>query len=745
MKIRIAVVATLLVPLACSGKPAKDANDGKTSKQGAKDAEVAPAPSSSETALPPTEKSAVIAYLEKVDYTKWKTFPENEAMPIRLGLPVHGRWVTTYANPTAYRALIKAQQPDELDKRVKLPRGSIIVKENRFGGPEAKVGVLTVMYKPMDPEYCQSGDRFNGRDCFGGDWMYIFDERPGTPLAKNFPDLAENVKPRAFCMNCHAAGAADDYVRSLQRVRRQLQPALRDALVGTFPPPPVDDPFCEDITLSPDLPPDVAIDPRTIFADEKSPDQAKARAQRLFDCVSWKTFVALNWPRDPSARGEPDRTAKSIWSAADEGPQGARTRVWETYKEVYEVFQSGAAQASWNPSAPAQPWDRSQPDPVGEGCDQVGGDKLLGMITKNRVAEIENEIGQAFAGQFGTLVDRNGLLVRYDVRFNRSEFEFIIGNGYATTKTLTPSGPMSVLPTAMALPDNRDAEYGQWGGAIEVKGAWRELPSDEYCAENECGFRGDPKDYFHQQVWIYQEASNGEPAKCRQATMGLVGLHVAHKTHWAPQWIWSTFEHVDNVPGNEGGPLDPSSWTENEAFYSAACPDKVKGIEPDCAHRPFLAADPCCPNAPYDRPAHPGETRNQVTRLSPIGTGAKELNDAFAKKLAGSPFANYVLVDTQWPKFGRTEDGKQLYTRPCNSDPLEQPESGECYDIVPQTLRNTSMESYMATYVGDEIGGGTGDIHQISNRGCMNCHGQAGADFSYLWLDGSNQRVPIEK
>ncbi|MEM7157983.1 MAG: hypothetical protein AAF799_34395 [Myxococcota bacterium] len=739
MKIRIAVFASVLAPLACSRTPPEKNNDERvTPKQG----KATPMAETAEQPLPAPDKAALLKYLEHADYTEWNTFPVEDPPPIRLGLPVHGRWVTTYANPTAYRALIKATQPDELDERVKMPRGSIIVKENRFKAPDGPPGVLTVMYKPMDPEYCQSGDRFNGRDCFGGDWMYVFHELPGTPLDKGHPDLDDDVNPRPFCMDCHAAGAADDYVRSLQRRRRALQPSLREALAGTRPAPPVDDPFCEAITLKPDLPADVAIDPRTIFAEEKDTGIAKTKAQRLFDCVSWKTFVALNWPRDPDARGEPDPKAAAIWSAADEGPEGARTRVWETYKEVYEVFQSGSDRAGWNPSAPAQPWDRSQPDPVGVGCDQVGGDKLISMITKNRVAEVENEIGQAFAGQFGTLVDRNGRLVRYDVRFNRSEFEFIIDNQYATTKTLTPSGPMSVLPTAMALPDNRSEKYGEWGGAIEVKGAWRELVPQAECNKPECEFPDDPEDYFHQQVWIFEPASEGKPAKCRQTTMGLVGLHVAHKTHWAPQWIWSTFEHVDNVPGNEGGPLDPSSWKENKAFYSAQCPDEVAGLKPDCAHRPFLGAAPCCANAPYDRLQYPDQTRNQVTRLSPIGSGAQQLNAAFAEKLAGTPFANYVLVDTQWPKFGRTADGTQMYTKPCNSDPLVEPQSGECFDIVPQTLRNTSMESYMATYVGEAIGGGTGDIHQISNRGCMNCHGEAGADFSYLWLDGSNQRVP---
>ena len=31
-------------------------------------------------------------------------------------------------------------------------------------------------------------------------------------------------------------------------------------------------------------------------------------------------------------------------------------------------------------------------------------------------------------------------------------------------------------------------------------------------------------------------------------TLGLVGFHVVHKTKNRPQWIWTLFEHNDNVP-----------------------------------------------------------------------------------------------------------------------------------------------------------------------------------------------------
>jgi hypothetical protein len=33
--------------------------------------------------------------------------------------------------------------------------------------------------------------------------------------------------------------------------------------------------------------------------------------------------------------------------------------------------------------------------------------------------------------------------------------------------------------------------------------------------------------------------------------MGLVGMHIAVKTRSSPQWVWATFEHVDNLQADD--------------------------------------------------------------------------------------------------------------------------------------------------------------------------------------------------
>jgi len=674
-------------------------------------------------------------------YETWRLFPQS-GKDDPLGLPVHGRFVTLYANDIAFAAAEKWLDPATLNERVEFPAGSILVKTNvEAKGPIP--GVLTIMYKPGIEGYCQSADYWKQGGCYGGGWMFVFFEVPDGPLAKGTggKDLNAGVQPRDFCTTCHASGAEVDYVRSLQRLRRAALPPQRAGAPMGEPPAHLEDPFCAAPALSPELPPDVALDPAQI-ADP-------AQRQRMFDCLSWRSFVALNWPALEGERGEPNKDAK-LWDAKLDGYKAnsgvvnpavfhPRTRVWETYKEVYELFQTGEGRFDWDPSTRQPPltWNEPPPDPVGEGCDQVQGGKVLFMTHKNRTPApstgatgatgadpgVINESVQAFAGQFGVLVDQNTKLVRYDVRFNRSEFEFVLENGYATTAKVGPSGPGSVLSTQLSLPDNRDAKFGRYGGSIELKGSWREL-----CTGANCTFRDDPTRYLTEPVWIYEAVGNA--GRCRQALMGLVGLHIAHKTHWAPQWIWSTFEHIDLVPEDPSAP-----GADRKALFDPACVAKAATL--GCENKPFLAADPCCPNVPFDKVELGNTTPNHVTRLQAIGTEAGTLNQVFAGLAAGSPFENYVLIGTQWPFNGRVPGNEaEIYTRPCNTDALRPDLPGECYTIVPQFLRNTSMESFMASYFRPGQ-----PLHQFSNRGCMNCHGEAGADFSYLWLDAVNQRV----
>ena len=68
-------------------------------------------------------------------------------------------------------------------------------------------------------------------------------------------------------------------------------------------------------------------------------------AQRSADLFSWQEFLALNWPVKPGERGVPD----------DKRPITADgARVWETWKESYEIFRPNGAEPAPISIAPAE-------------------------------------------------------------------------------------------------------------------------------------------------------------------------------------------------------------------------------------------------------------------------------------------------------------------------------------------------------------------------------------------------------
>src|SRR6202044_2411080 len=46
---------------------------------------------------------------------------------------------------------------------------------------------------------------------------------------------------------------------------------------------------------------------------------------------------------------------------------------------------------------------------------------------------------------------------------------------------------------------------------------------------------------------VVRDQGPGGPPVERKVNVGLVGMHIGHKSATSPQWIWSTFEQVDNL------------------------------------------------------------------------------------------------------------------------------------------------------------------------------------------------------
>ncbi len=151
------------------------------------------------------------------------------------------------------------------------------------------------------------------------------------------------------------------------------------------------------------------------------------------------------------------------------------------------------------------------------------------------------------------LVAQNRTYTRYEVRINEAEFDSIVDHGWFTR---------DLLPTLEA-----PAHFNV--GSIAVKAAWRILTDADSPAVR--------SRYYvvtgAQVVDVAKSLAAGKPV-CAKHDVALVGLHIAIKTKYRPQWLWSTFEHVDNVPPVGVGEAREPDAKDANAPYSYNDPAK---------------------------------------------------------------------------------------------------------------------------------------------------------------------------
>jgi len=403
----------------------------------------------------------------------------------------------------------------------------------------------------------------------------------------------------------------------------------------------------EDVTpkVSPDLIEDV---PST------KPDPFPA-----FDNFAWRAFVALAWPAltDPAHRGEPDR-AKAL---GEPGP-----RVWETFKSRYEMFQRGP---DGRALAPAE-WDSYEGvNPCGPGLDN----RTKTLASFAPFADFNQ--ASFTAGKFlSPLIAQNRTYTRYEVRINEAEFDSIVDHGWFRRE---------MLPTLQA-----PAQFNV--GSIAVKAAWRILTDAETPAIRSRYYVVTGAEV----VDVAKSLAAGKPV-CAARDVALVGLHIAVKTKYRPQWLWSTFEHVDNVP-----PIGVGVAREPDAKDAGA---------PYSFNNPALEQSEIAPPAdsPLAQPVGPGNPPRidpepmQVIRKHPINAETMAMNRAYwsLPEIRGTVWAHYMLVATQWPTVTQppTPANDGVYFPGLRIDPLT---PAEPYQIAAENgapaenLVNVTMETY---------------------------------------------------
>lgn len=422
--------------------------------------------------------------------------------------------------------------------------------------------------------------------------------------------------------------------------------------VGTTPNPSGGPP----IRLSPLTPADL------VFDESGDPDTDR----RTFANFSWRDFIALNWPAG-GARGEPD-TDLSFGDRAG-------NVVWGSWKSTSDLFPPDAdtnPPTEWGAYDPTVAVARRVTDGANGGLRfekmriaHPGRDYVLDHL---KGLSHVNEAG--IGTPQGPLIAQNGTYVRYEVRLNRVAYDFIRDSKYYLQANL-PNGPnqQSVDPA-------RRVHFPT--GSMIVKASWMELTDS------------DPRGrFYHVRANLVDRNTDGSP-KFREAVVGLVGLHIAHRVPTRPSWVWSTFEHVDNTEPGPGGP---------RASFSRNLPETKNDLGYD--YKPECVPEGTVP-PPNPRPV-------DVLKFAPAHPVTKKMNRLYHQHegVRDTVWKYYDLVTTQWVK------------PPDRGEPLESSNRR----FPPEGVTNSTIETYMQSF------------------SCIDCHANT-KDFRFVFFPTFLARPP---
>jgi hypothetical protein len=391
--------------------------------------------------------------------------------------------------------------------------------------------------------------------------------------------------------------------------------------------------------------------------------------QRGFDFYSWRTFIALNSPADGTPIEQAQAGSPTLWEDMN------------SFKQLLDVMLPA------NQLPPKWPTDRAGMEAERERlvppeCSDLHQQFPQRMIVKM----IEESFNEPF--KTGPLIDQRGYYAIFDILMNRQMFNYIIANHLNTKADQAANSNLSVdFPAG----ENSKGEFG----AFMLKVSWRVLSPTEVQAKN-----------FHM-VDALVLTPPAATRRCLKETLGLVGFHAVHKTVSRPQWIWTSFEHVQNVPArDEVDAHDAHKLHGPYNFFNVDC----KG---DCTEN-------ATPPTPWDpdptlelRFRSNDSFKSQIVRETPLTNAAKNMNTIFQSMLSNSVWKNYMLISTQWPSaFSCTSlQAKGSSTPDPKTDFLKQPDM-TC-SPAPTFLANSTLETYSQ-----------GDV-PLASSSCIACHSNA--------------------
>jgi len=333
------------------------------------------------------------------------------------------------------------------------------------------------------------------------------------------------------------------------------------------------------------------------------------------DLYSWLTFVAVNWPVDPTTCTG-NASASILTSPPDP--------VWLSYLSNDEIFVASGVPTGWchTPTAAGAHFASAEearaaqrtaqlaklPPKVRALAEQHPEVRLFlhhnskshdALMSTATLTSAPAQLKGILDATNQVVTDQNGRFVRYTVNVGPIEYQYIIQKKLWTKAGQQATGDLTFT-----------------NGSMEFKAAWKVL-----------GANDDPTHFFTQQAIVYNDDDGSPSPGPNPVTVGLAGLHITQKTPRQPHWLWSTFVQTDL----------------NKGFNNAGCPTSQCPPNVQTAPTPFVELN--ADGTPRNKPV-------QVVQQSPTTAGNPNtpgtLNNTFMGLLKGTPWAYYMLISTQW-------------------------------------------------------------------------------------------------
>lgn len=446
--------------------------------------------------------------------------------------------------------------------------------------------------------------------------------------------------------------------------------------------------------------PEIPVDVNPIVQDSLKNAKDIYSLNEKFNEFSWQAFIAIHWPRDKEGNPTPN-----FW---DEG-----TPTWLGWKEAFQVYRKdGSKPAPWGSPRTASGLGLSP---------EILEDKKVRAVLSSKTPthpgnfNVANEVDQAFAGK---LFDQNGNVVVYEVLMNEAEFDYVVNN---SLYNINGQVEFSKTHTEANFPIGNYSTKQE--GAVEIKFAWKILEDSDI-----------KERYYSEEGYIL--GPNDELVK---KDLGMIGFHISQKTPTGKQWVWSTFEHIDNLDQNvvkKDGKRTIIHPTLRDPECEI-CPANVDVTNGGTTYTYETSKSGDYWKISGDTTKYYAESKimkTQAHRMVDIPVRVQRINKKMQAyfKSKNSVWQYYQLIDTQYPL--NQDAAPAPHTAENNSVPasvVNKPGG----DPNLALLTNITMETFFQA--GNEAGSNLmennppNNIQIFGTESCMGCHSSAGIYQAY--------------